>query len=208
MSSQTRPSNIVTAEAAVAVEKPGGRIAGSRWVTFAVIAFELLELATVGMIVDYEVALRNDTTHYIDHGFERLELLIILGVIQFVLIGLEILVKRRFRIQGFTLPLGLLPFGRAVRLVLMFTICFLVMVPKLLIYFLYMSVGVPLIALLARLGMTFPGRVLDTLDSIFEPLEWGTNRLYNLLYYNKIESTGSVFNTFFNLMLTPWCLNH
>lgn len=208
MSSQTRPSNIITAKAAVAVEQPGGRIAGSRWVTFAVIVFELLELATVGMIADYEIALRNDTTHYIDHGFERLDLLIILGVIQYVLIGLEILVKRRTRAEGFTIPLGLLPFGRAARFVLMVVICLLVMVPKLLIYFLYMSVGVPFIAVLARLGITLPGRILDILDSIFEPLEWGTNRLYNLLYFNKIEKTGSVFNTFFNLLLTPWCLNH
>ena len=49
---------------------------------------------------------------------------------------------------------------------------------------------------------------VDFVDRFLEPIEYGVNRLYNWLYFNKIRANSSVFTSMFNGSLSFWCINH
>ena len=63
--------------------------------------------------------------------------------------------------------------------------------------------------LLLRLDKLFgTAHIVDFTDKLLEPLEVLVNHTYNILYFNKIQTNGNVFNAVFNGNLTFWCINH
>jgi len=183
-------------------------VARSSIVTAVAALLELFELAVVGTIVDFEVAVFFERSPYIDHGFSLLALVIALGAVQYLLMGVEMVARHRSPHRGWTLPLAFLPLGRGVRTLLMLGVCTIVLLPKLTFYFVTLTAGLPVLWLLSRLGVPKTARLIDGFDNLFEPVEKATNHLYNALFYNKIEIRGSTFTALFNLPLTLWCLNH
>lgn len=184
------------------------RMARSGLTTLVAAVGELGELAIAGAIVDLLVAMRLGRNPYIDHGYALTTLVIAMAVLGMLLSGVELVARYRSPQRGWALPIAMVPLGRAVRGLLMLAVCLIVLVPKLLVYFLTLTLGIPVIALLRRLGARWATSLIDSFDVAFEPLEKATNHLYNALYFNKIEARGSTFTALFNLPLTLWCLNH
>ncbi len=183
-------------------------MARSGLTTTLVLAFEVLELVLFLMVSDLELATMNERLPYVDHSYTMTTLLMAFGAAQYVLVGIELFATQRAVRHGFTLPLVFLPFGRSARFVLMITACAAVLIPKLVIYFLTLTVALPFLEILSRVGVVAPLTMIDLIDVVLEPRERDVNWLYNLLHYGKIESRGSAFTAAFNLWLTPWCLNH
>jgi hypothetical protein len=105
---------------------------------------------------------------------------------------------------AFTAPVAWLPLGRLTRLLVGLLLCLPVILVKLLVYFLGMTVLLPM-ALLR--GETL-GKTLDNFDTAWEPVEHLINTVYNMLHYCKLNPHSSAFSTLFNLLLPMWCLNH
>ncbi len=184
------------------------RMARSGLTTALALTIELLELVVFLMVADLELASMSGRLPYVDHAYTMTTLVLVFGAIQYLLVGLELFATQRAARHGITLPLVFLPFGRSARFVLMITICTLVLVPKLVFYFLTLTVALPFLEILSRIGVVAPLTLIDLIDVVLEPIERGVNWFYNLLHYGKIESRGSAFTAAFNLWLTPWCLNH
>jgi len=128
-------------------------------------------------------------------------------VIQYLLVGLELLARYREETRGWTLPLVFIPMGHVLRFALMFALALLVIVFKLLVYF--VSVVLSFVFLLTRTNLVLgTAHLVDTVDRFLEPIETFVNRVYNALYFNKIPTNGGVFNAFFNGSLVFWCINH
>jgi len=127
--------------------------------------------------------------------------------LQYLLVGLELLARYREETRGWTLPLVFLPMGHVLRFALILALALIVIVFKLLVYF--VSVVLSFVFLLTRTNK-FMGtaHLVDTVDRLLEPLETFVNRTYNALYFNKIRTNGGVFNAFFNGSLVFWCINH
>ncbi len=142
--------------------------------------------------------------------------IIIALVIQYLLLGVELIARYREEIRGFTFPIVFIPGGHILRFVFMVVIELLPVLIRLLAYFLSVLVqiigiipGVRLIfRLLSRVTALDGGTFVDNIDGLLEPLDWFVNRVYNVLYYNKIQQNGNVFNAVFNCNLTFWCINH
>ena len=128
-------------------------------------------------------------------------------VIQYALVTIEMIARYREEKCGFTLPLVFLPFGHIVRLLIMLVLAIGVVSLKLIVYF--VSVLIQFALLIFQLQKYLgTAHLVDITDICFEPMERFVNATYNLLYFNKIEINGNVFNTVFNGNLTFWCINH
>lgn len=185
------------------------RMARSGLTTLAAAVGELAEFAVAGAIVDFVIAGQLGRNPYIDHGFSLTTLVGALALVGYALVAVELIARRRVPPRRrFVLPLIFLPLGRAVRGLLLLALCLVVLVPKLAVYFLALTVGVPVLGLLRLLGAHWATRLLDNFDIVFEHLETVVNHIYNALFYNPIEARGSAFGALFNLPLTLWCLNH
>ena len=84
----------------------------------------------------------------------------------------------------------------------------LVLLPKLVVYFLYVTLGLPVLGLVSLLTGGLGLRLIDYFDALTEPVERAANGFFNLLHFNKIETQASVFAALFNVSLTLWCVNH
>ena len=128
-------------------------------------------------------------------------------LIQYFLVTIEMIARYREDNCGFTFPLVFLPFGHILRLMLMIALEIIVVSIKLLVYFI--SVLLQFVFLILRIDKYVGSALLvDLTDRLFEPLERFVNATYNILYFNKIQTNGNVFNAVFNGNLTFWCINH
>jgi len=182
--------------------------ARSKAVTLIAVLLESMELIAVLLIVDILLAQQQQRPPFVDHAFSTFHFLATLLLLQYLLVATELIARHRQRQPGFTLPLVFVPFGRLLRVALLSTLGLLVLLPKLLVYFLYLTLGLVLIAPLARLTNGAVLRAIDLFDTFFEPIEGMANALHNLLHFNKIESQRTVFASVFNATLTLWCVNH
>lgn len=128
-------------------------------------------------------------------------------VIQYAVVAIEAIARYRDDNRGMTIPLVLIPGGIILRAVLMAAAVGAVVALKLCVYFL--SVLVAFTAQILRIDKSFTtARWVDFVDRFLEPVEFCVNRLYNLLYFNKIRENSSVFSSLFNGSLSLWCINH
>ncbi|MDX9724324.1 MAG: hypothetical protein RBU37_26485 [Myxococcota bacterium] len=202
-------SGFVNARAAVALEQSRlSRWAKSRWTTLLVVSCELAESVAVALLADRLLAQALRAKPYIDHSFSMSALLGALAVFGYLCLGLELFIRYREPRPSRTLPLVFLPFGRQLRFALIIVGSILLLLPKLLAYFLYLTVAIPLIAISSRLLGGAGLRLIDRFDVLMEPLEHALGMLYNFLHYNKIEGRRSIFDPLFNVYLTLWCMNH
>ncbi len=126
---------------------------------------------------------------------------------QYIMLAIEAVARYRSDNRGLTIPLALLPGGIIARAVIMFAAIAAVASVKLLVYFL--SVLTAFAIQILRLDRRFgTGKIADLIDRAAEPAEHAVNRLYNLLYFNKINANSSVFAALFNGSLSLWCINH
>lgn len=127
--------------------------------------------------------------------------------IQYAIVALEIIARYRDDNRGMTIPLALIPGGIILRAVIMTAAIGAVVALKLCVYFL--SVLVAFITQILRVDKwCSTARWVDFVDRFLEPVEFCVNRLYNLLYFNKIRANSSVFSSLFNGSLSLWCINH
>ena len=178
---------------------------------FAVIVaafLELAELLVLGLIADMRIGMEFGRAPFIAHGLSQLELLLALAATGYLLVGAELLIRHRSARRSLTLPLVLLPLGRMARNLFMLALAALVIVPKLLVYFLFLTIAMPLMSIASLFMSQSFLALIDGFDALIEPVEHNLNRLFNLLYFNKINPIGGAFSTGFNLSLTSWCLNH
>lgn len=141
-----------------------------------------------------------------NHVSVRMAVVIVL-VLQYLLVGIEMVARFREDRRGFTLPLVFLPGGIVLRTAFMAVLTVVVVALKLLVYF--VSVLFAFIFQIFRVDRLFNTAFLvDGADRVLEPLELGVNHVYNALYFHKIRANTSVFTAIFNGSLSFWCINH
>ncbi len=133
--------------------------------------------------------------------------IIVFLVLQYIIAALEMIVRFRDDQRGFTLPIVFIPGGILIRTILMAVLELLVIVFKLLIYF--VSVLLSFIFQILHISKILgTGHIVDAADQTLEPIEILVNKLYNLLYFHKIHANSSVFTSVFNCSLSFWSINH
>lgn len=182
-------------------------LARDRRITIFALVAEVLSVVSILLILDPLIAQKLDQksllTAHLPWGLS-------LGLIlffQYMLLGVELIVRYREPREQWTIPLAFLPFGHIVRFLFMLTIELTVITIKLSVYFL--SVALAFLFLLTRThNILNSSAIVDWTDRSLEPLELAVTWLYNKLYFNKIRSNTSVFTAFFNQNLSLWCINH
>ena len=128
-------------------------------------------------------------------------------VLQYLLVGVEILSSYRVENRSFTFGVVFFPLGHLLRVIFVFVLCVPLIVVKLLVYF--SSVVLSFLFILTRTDKYLgTARLVDSMERVLEPLELGVNHIFNFLYFNKIQPSGNAFSVLFNGNLTLWCINH
>lgn len=182
-------------------------LARDKRITISALILEILSVVSIVLLTDsvlwYKLGIQTVMLNHLSFGVA----IGIVLVIQYGLVVIEMIARYREDKYGFTLPLVFLPFGHIVRLVFMIVLEAIVVSIKLFVYFI--SVLFQFLFLLLRLDKLFgTAHIVDLTDKSLEPLEVLVNHTYNILYFNKIQTNGNVFNAVFNGNLTFWCINH
>lgn len=182
-------------------------LAGDKRITLAAVVFEVLMLVFCALLADsiienvFKIPLLFAEPVSIEVSA------VCVFVLQYLILITELIARHRDDQRGFTLPLVFLPGGIILRLLIMLCVEAVVIVFKLIVYFL--SVLFSFVFQILHVDKKFgTAGVVDLTDHILEPVEIRVNKLYNLLYFHKIRANSSVFTSVFNGSLSLWCINH
>ena len=182
-------------------------LAGDKRITIAAVILEVLMLISCALLGDA----------IIEHIF-KMQLLFTepvsikntafaVLVLQYLIVGIELIARHRDDQRGFTIPIAFFPGGIIVRTIIMAILEILVIAFKLIAYFI--SVLLSFVFQIFHVDkFVSTAAIVDTTDYILEPVEILVNKIYNLLYFHKIRANTSVFTSVFNGSLSLWCINH
>lgn len=128
-------------------------------------------------------------------------------VLQYLIVGIELIARHRDDQRGLTIPIVFLPGGIIIRAGIMIALELFVLVFKLLAYFISVLMSfIFQIFCVDKFANTTS--LVDMTDRRLEPAEIFVNKTYNLLFFHKIRANTSVFTSVFNSSLSLWCINH
>ncbi|MBO5752807.1 MAG: hypothetical protein J6S69_03820 [Proteobacteria bacterium] len=176
-------------------------------ITIAAIILEVLMLVAVFLLGDAAMGVYFNIQTPLAYHMSILTALIAVGVLQYMILTIELIARHREDRRGFTIPIAFLPGGTMVRALIMLISNVVVMCLKMVIYFIsvMLSFGFQICRLDKVLGTA---HLVDMADHMLEPIEIAVNKLYNLLYYHKIKPNTCIFTSIFNSSLSFWCINH
>ncbi|MBS7381220.1 MAG: hypothetical protein KIG72_08140 [Bradymonadales bacterium] len=181
-------------------------LACDKRVTLAAIISESAMIVACVLLADAALEHFSIQTMMASHVSLQAAIIVVIAI-QYVIATIEIVASYRDDNRGATIPIAFVPGGIILRFVLMVVAIGAVVALKLLVYFL--SVLTAFATQILRIDKwCSTAKWVDFVDRFLEPIEYGVNRLYNWLYFNKIRANSSVFTSMFNGSLSFWCINH
>lgn len=194
-------------------------IAHSAWLTLLVLVCALTYVGSLGILSYW---LSQTLTRALAEGtlevmgvtgvavlaWEEVSVIIITFLLSELLLNaFEVIGRRRSAQSGWTLPIIWVPLGRTARLLCTEVICALVLLPKMLVYLLYVLLAPLLDLLLKPITNVSAGAWMDFGDQLWEGVEWALRLLFNAFYYTKVEAGADVLTIWFNHFLLLWLMH-
>lgn len=182
-------------------------LAGKKRITFAAVIFEVLMLISCALLADSII----ENIFKIQLLFAEPVSMKAAGcavlILQYLILCIEMIARYRDDQRGITLPLVFLPGGIILRTAFMFLLETIVIVFKLVTFFVSVLFAfvVQILHIDKKIGTA---HIVDFMDHFLEPVEMLVNKIYNLLYFHKIRANTSIFTSVFNGSLSLWCINH